>query len=122
LGLLRAITAAENPQTYLAKRVIEPPAIDGRLEDKACKAAPLITGLVSNKRQPAKFATEFRLVRAAEAIYVSVPACEPDISRLKCRDEADAPHRVWNDDCIEIFLDPQATRQRYYQCIINARV
>ncbi|MGQ9648735.1 MAG: sugar-binding protein [Phycisphaerae bacterium] len=120
LGLSCAVTATQNPQAYPASRVMQPPVVDGRLDDEVWKAAPLITDLLSNKRQPAKFATEFRLVDDGEAIYVSVLARKPDISRLKCRDEADAPHKMWNDDCIEIFLDPQATRQRYYQYIVNA--
>ncbi len=122
LGLVSCTAlAAEEPPVYLAPRVTQPPVVDGRLDDEAWKAAPLITGLVSNKeRQPAKFATEFRVVHDADALYVSMLAREPVMSRLKHRDGTESPHKVWNDDCIEIFLDPQATRRRYYQHIVNA--
>lgn len=116
-----AALGAEEPPVYLAPRVTQPPVVDGRLDDEVWKSTPLIAGLVSNKeKQRAKFATEFRLVHDAEAVYVSVLAREPVMPRLKHREGTDSPHKVWNDDCIEIFLDPQATRRRYYQHIVNA--
>lgn len=119
--LCSASPAGQESPVYLAPRVMQPPVLDGRLDDEAWKVAPLITGLVTNRdHRPAKFATEFRLVHDAEALFVAVLAKEPDMARLKHRRETDAPHKIWNDDCIEIFLDPHGTRQRYHQYIVNA--
>ncbi len=122
LGLVsRAAATAEEPPVYLAPRVTQPPIVDGRLDDEAWKAAPVITGLINSKdKQPARFATEFRLVHDTDALYVAVLAKEPEMARLKHRTATDVPSKVWNDDCVEVFLDPQATRRRYYQHIVNA--
>lgn len=121
LGISCGLQAAQEPPIYFAPRVTQRPVIDGRLDDDAWKTTPLISGLVTNREhQPTRFATEFQLVHDADAIYVAVLARETNLDRLKHRAWADSLQDIFNDDCIEIFLDPQATRRRYYQHIVNA--
>lgn len=108
---------ADRP-TYTALQVGEPPQVDGELDDPAWRDAAVLEGFLSGSTsEPAQFATRVRLVYDAQALYIAAVCDDPDPTRLtgaKYEDE------VWSADCVEVFLDPQATRRRYYQYIVSA--
>ena len=75
--------AGEFP-TCRVPRVLEPPVLDGQLDDAVWKSAPVITDLVTNRNhKPARFRTEFRFVYDAEALYAAVTAHEPNLDKLR---------------------------------------
>ena len=118
LTALGAVSHGAPFPTCRVPRVLEPPVLDGQLDDAVWKSAPVITDLVTSRdHKPARFRTEFRFVYDAEALYAAVTAHEPNLDKLRIGQD---PLTPWWDDCIEIFLDPQATRTRYFQHIINA--
>jgi hypothetical protein len=105
---------------YVAPRAANTPVLDGKLHDVAWHDAPAATGFVLNgSHTTAAFQTEFRVVYDSEAIYVAVTAFEPDLEGLETNYPENGGN-IWWDDCVEVFLDPQATRVRYYQYILNA--
>lgn len=117
LALTAAAAAGATP-TYQTPRVAQSPVLDGRLDDVVWRNAPEITGLVTNREhEPAEFSTSFRFVYDDEALYVAVEAEDAPLDKLKIGSNED---NVWHDDCVEIFLDPHATRKRYFQYIVNA--
>ena len=117
LAVGSSVNAADSPSHPVAWS-FPPPVLDGRLDDDTWNDAALAKDFVTNRdHEAARFATEFRVVYDAEAIYVAVKAYEPNLAELRVGQDPDNP---WWDDCIEIFVDPQATRTRYFQYIINA--
>ncbi len=118
-AMVRYAAGAQEFPVYEAPMALQWPQLDGRLEAGVWRSAPVISDLVTNRdHKPAQFKTEFRFLYDKDALYVFVTAYEPDLDHLKVGKD---PDNIWWDDCIEIFVDPQATRLRYFQYIINAQ-
>lgn len=112
-----AVFAADQP-TYQAPKVMQAPSIDGDLSDDAWDQAPVLSDFVVNRtHEPAKYRTEVRLIYDEDSLYVALAAFESDLAGLNIGQDPDNP---WWDDCAELFIDPQATRVRYFQFLINA--
>jgi hypothetical protein len=110
--------AAEEFPTYRAQRIALAPTLDGRLDEVLWRDAPVIDQFViGHERRPAEYRTECRVVYDNQALYFGFKAFEPDVANLVIRNE---PEKTWYDDCVEVFLDPGATRARYFQYIVNA--
>lgn len=118
--LVSRVALSSTLPTYVALRVSAAPVLDGSLGDPVWVDAPVATGLVVNRsREAAEYRADFRLVYDDEALYAAVTAYEPDLEHLSTGYPGSG-ESVWWDDCVEIFLDPQARRVRYYQYIFNA--
>lgn len=95
-------------------RAMRPPRLAGDLSDPLWRQSPvlkLVGGSSGNE-------TELRLLYTPEALYVGFLCYETDTDRLvtghKARDS-----EIWTDDSVEIFVNPNALGQPYYQFISN---
>ncbi len=110
------------PAVWVAKPV-EPPTIDGKLEDAAWQKAEAVTlrfldGLWEAPSQK----TEARVLADQRAIYFAVRCREAEPQRMiAAGDKRDGD--LWRGDTVEVFLDPghKETRKRYYHIIVNPK-
>ncbi|MCX8037643.1 MAG: hypothetical protein N3D11_11490 [Candidatus Sumerlaeia bacterium] len=113
--------AAYAPPTGTATPIAETPAIDGRLtEDFWKKTAPL-SGFVSLANgRPASPRTQVRLASAPRWLYVGAICETADLRTAQAlRTERDSD--VFNDESLEVLLDPVEYHGRVYRFVINAR-
>ncbi len=100
--------------------VPKPPVVDGRLEDACWSAGAKADGFVIARSgaAPAE-CTEVRVVRDAQALYFAFTCRESQMQKLsapkRAHDEA-----IWNNDVVEIFLDPGDQRREDFHFILSA--
>jgi len=129
-GLLEAISfesSAVGKATALARSrqavcatAARPPTMDGRLDD-ACWAQATPAGsfvLTGSGGAPAE-ATEAKLVCDARALYVGFVCHDSAMAKLVAPER---PHDypMWNDDVVEVLLDPNGQRTDDYHFILSA--
>jgi hypothetical protein len=106
--------------TYTCHRTSSPIIIDGRRDEPAWEQAAVFTDfhLADGLRTPTD-RTEFRALWDAQNLYLSFVCHEEQMGKLKTlstrRDES-----VWEDDCVEIFLDAKRSRKDYDHLVISA--
>jgi len=95
------------------------PVIDGILDEACWAGADVATGfMLLERRGRATQQTECRVTYDAENLYVSFVCLETDPSGILTRcTERDG--EVWNDDCVEIFLDTRHDHRTYFHLIAN---
>ncbi len=121
-GVLALPLTALAASTLPIVRFNTPPAIDGRLDDAAWqKAPPQSLVLLENKGNPVN-PTEVRLGYDSENLYLAFVCQDADMRKLRRNwtnpEERDSD--VWQDDCVEVLLDPLGTRKDFYHIIINS--
>jgi hypothetical protein len=100
----------------VCKRALAPVIIDGKLDDAAWRDADVITFVVPVTHKKPLSKTEARVAWDNDYLYVSYRAYDKDIwSVFTERDSA-----TFQEDCLELFVQPNPTRQTYYNFEINA--
>jgi len=102
----------------------EEPVIDGKLDDKvwalATPVALQMKGPDGSQVEP-QFPTEVRAVWGSQGITFGIKMTEPEPSKLKKVAANDDHALAWHDDCIEIFIAPDASaKAKNYQFIVNS--
>jgi len=109
-----------------AKRVEEPPELDGELTEKVWQKAPPATNFVvkgwgSRKQRRARYRTEVRFAYDPDRLYIAVRAFEPNLDGLKTdltgpAQETDGLSRI------ELFIDPgqQESKNRFWNRFVLA--
>jgi len=107
---------------YEVRRCSMPPKIDGILDDVCWKDLPVVanfrTGLYSFgkpdiEHRLAKRQTRARICYDEKNLYIGIDLQEPHPERVIATVTThDGP--IWNDDCVEIFVEPGCIRKRYY--------
>lgn len=101
-------------------RVERAPVVDGRLQDAAWARAQKVTGFaVLGTGKPAGVQTSVRAVADDQALYIAVQSDEPRIGQLVFKDRP-LDDKVWEDDSVEVFLDPDNSKRRILHLIVNA--
>ena len=105
-------------QIAVAFRTTRPPKIDGRLDDPDWVKARRyrVSAILAPKAQ---LGTHFRLLYDDMNLYVAFECLEPTKTRELAGKKAVRAGSVWNFDCLEIFLDPEAKRERYYHLAVS---
>ena len=120
LTMALPLAAAQSPvPRYEARRTTAPPTIDGRLDEAAWVAAPVITlQFLWESQTGAKQTTRARLLWDAQALYVGFDADDADITaQFQQRDDP-----TYRDDAVEIFINPNPQQEVvYYGFEMNAR-
>lgn len=97
------------------------PVIDGILDDNIWQQALLLDNFLLNKEgmPPAEVQTSAYIFRTEDTLYLAFQCNEPQmenmVSAVTMRDG-----NVWEDDCVEIFLDTNRNQHSYYHFIINS--
>ncbi|NOZ20778.1 MAG: carbohydrate binding family 9 domain-containing protein [Planctomycetes bacterium] len=117
-------TQAVKPENRV-KKIIEihktstPPVIDGKLNDECWKTAAVADGFVLlGSDAPAREQTAAKLTYDDKALYVAFVCKESRMDEI-LEQKTQHDDGVWQDDCIEIFLDTNHDHLSYYQFIVN---
>jgi len=99
-----------------------PPKIDGKLDDTVWKTAEVSVLKPDSKKQSIKNRTTVQLGYDSENLYLAFVCHESRMDLLKTAwdhfEERDSA--IWNDDCVEILLDPFNSEFDYYQILVNS--
>jgi hypothetical protein len=94
-GQLEAVPFA--PREHVCYRASQPPAIEG------------------NRKPSPRFATRVKMLWDASYLYVAANMEEPDVwATLTDRDSI-----VYNDNDVEVFIDPDGDTHNYYEIEVN---
>ena len=104
-----------------AMKVGGQPKLDGVLDDPCWKQAvaqPFKMATTGAPMDPAK-ATTVQAVWTDEGVTFGFKLTEPDMAHIRAL-TTEHDQDVYADDCIEMFLDPQGQRRKYYQIVANS--
>lgn len=117
-ALSQSVFGMEQDIPFLA----EIPVIDGNAADDCWKSLPWNGRFrkLGVKDLPAAVQTRFKIGHDGNFLYLLAEASELQPERIrKLRAERDSD--VWNDDCIEILIDPNRSHDRFYHLAISSR-
>jgi len=97
-------------------------SIDGVLDDEFWKDATVMDVTRKTSGEAAGVRTRVLIAQDAQALYIGVEAFEPAelLSKLKTAVTDHDVDEIWQDDSVELFIDPTGARRTFYQLIINA--
>jgi hypothetical protein len=117
--ILAVAMAMAEPKTVAAGRTAEAPKVDGVLNEACWQQAPPFTGFVLlNSDTPAKQQTEARVVYDDRALYLGIVCREAAMGKLVAT-KTKRGEQVWEDDCVEVFLDPNHDHFNYFHFLVN---
>ncbi|HUQ68142.1 MAG TPA: DUF5916 domain-containing protein [Planctomycetaceae bacterium] len=112
--------AAGGRPIVTAVRAMQPPSIDGRLDDVIWRDAALIDKFVQEEPiegAPASEQTEVRIAYDSERLYVAIYAHYADVTSMRAnRSDRD---KLDNDDTVTIFLEPFLDYLRGFSFAVN---
>jgi len=116
-GLSSPQASDDLPQAWAAP-IGQAPTIDGRLDDRAWDATrPVPLGKLERYGEASPPST-VRFLHRGGILYVGATLSEPYVGKLK-RSTAKHDGSAWNDDSVELFLQPRSS-DGYYQLVIGA--
>jgi hypothetical protein len=118
---IQAQPPAEPPAEMQLQPAAQPPTIDGVLDDACWQAAePFTPFVVFHTPTLAEEQRQVRMAFDAKHLYVAVRLQKQAGYALRDHIKVDGDDKMWEDDEIELFLDPGLNYDTYYQVIINA--
>ena len=111
---LLSVCAGDELSAYLVRHV------DDRAELTWQEVTSSSSFLDYHKKEVAELQTRFHMVYDDQNLYLQVVCHEPDTTKIKAVCEIH-DGAVWQDDCVEIFLDPDRSEVNYFQFVSNAR-
>ena len=120
LGMMETPVELHVPQRLSARHAAQPPVVDGRLDDPCWKDAEVAQYFSLNEGSgPAKAPSRALVAWDDKNLYVAYRCDEPQMKSLVAKVK-DRDGRVWEDDCIEIFLLPNRTNPNdFYHIVFN---
>lgn len=129
-GLVRSvepITGGTVPATTAAPRQITALptsgdiAVDGRFDEPCWQTGVWVDRLilVDGSGRPGQAQTVFKVRFDPENLYIAVRAAEPNMEHLKGSEGATHDSQALNDDCIEVWLDPDGIARRAYHQVYS---
>gem|GEM_PF-3325453 len=103
-----------------ADRIQAAPEINGRLDDNCWQKARWWSGFQAGPNKPAAVQTSFAALYDDQYFYLGIKCDEPDVAGLVMR-HTERDSEVYEDDCVEVFIDPAHSHQSYYQFILNPK-
>ncbi len=112
---------ARTRNAVTAVRAAVPPQIDGRLDDSSWKDAPSISGFISVSGKPdIAEQTQVKVLYDDNGLYFGFELFDSRPGKLRAT-VTEHDGGVWEDDCIEIFLDPSNQRRSYCHFLVTSR-
>ncbi len=107
--------------TVQAKSIESAPQIDGVIEKAYAQlSAPLAFSFLNNNAGTPREATTAWALSDSNNLYLAFRCAKADPEKVLCK-KTERDGNVWEDECIEIFLNPTNSRSApYYHIIINA--
>jgi len=100
-----------------------PPKVDGVLDDAFWKTVEPMSVAKLNFGEDVPSKTRVFVAHDGKTLYLAAE-CSDDPEALKNLVADTTDHDtsgIWNDDCIEFFIDPTGKRESYYQFIVNSK-
>ena len=104
-----------------AVRATKPVEIDGRLTEACWAAGEWVSGFYEGRKAvPARYGVLAKIAFDRAHLYLAFRCPEDKLDSLRLlRTKRDDP-RMWNDDCIEIYLDANRDGETMFHFMINA--
>jgi hypothetical protein len=100
---------------YVAKKVRQPPIVDGELSDPAWQGASAVTLVGSYDGRRPSLRTVARIVYDEQALYAAFEVEDVDVwGTLVKRDEP-----IYNEEVVELFLDANADGRTYNELQVS---
>ncbi|NPV46427.1 MAG: hypothetical protein HPY69_05695 [Armatimonadetes bacterium] len=120
LALLLLTVAAGAAPTVEAVALKEPVVLDGELREAVWQAPAQVRDfVVLGTGVTAQAQTEAWVAHDADALYIAVRAAEPDMAGLRAACSVRDGRDLFQDDVVEVFLDPARDRFHYLQFACN---
>jgi hypothetical protein len=107
-----------SPARYVCYRADAPPVVDGKLNDSVWQRAPWTSdfvGIEGDDRRRPTLRTRAKMLWDDTCFYLSAEMEEPDVwGTLTDRDAI-----IYNDNDIEVFIDPDGDTVNYYELEAN---
>ncbi|MBT3381341.1 MAG: hypothetical protein HN742_19385 [Lentisphaerae bacterium] len=118
-----AIQLSPGEPQFVIPRTETPPEIDGWIDEDVYQSAltcgPFLVAPGAKDRRPAHEQATAWLLLGPDNLYLAVRS-ELSNGRAPVAKRTKRDDSVWNDDCIELFLDPEGKRTSYYQFGVSA--
>ncbi|MFH1905167.1 MAG: carbohydrate-binding family 9-like protein [bacterium] len=126
IGVAVSLCPADTNLVLINKTKL-PPKIDGKLDDTVWQKSSFVSGFVltQGKGTPAN-KTRFYLLYDSNNLYVGARCEEKALEAVMMqqtlfkKDKTARDAALWEDDCIEIFLDPTNSQTNYYHYVVNS--
>ncbi len=107
---------------FTPPRVEQPPSLDGRLDEPVWQEpeAHLGTFRLGLSATPARHAREAWAAYDDDCLYLAVRLQREPGTELRVLTLEDDDSAVWEDDEVEVFVDPFSTGTEYFQMIVNS--
>jgi len=108
------------PRGYVCHKAVTAPAIDGKLDDAAWKAAPWSDDFVDiegDKKPKPRFRTRMKMLWDDKALYIAAEMEEPHVWATY----ADHDSVIFHEPDFEVFLDPDGDNHLYGELELNAK-
>lgn len=117
------VSAAEfyTPPVISVPQVETAPVIDGQMEADEWQAAAVFSDFIilGGTARPTLPTTVYAAYDDS-AVYIAVQLFDPDPEQLRAEaDQRDG--QVWQDDCLELFIDTAGQRRSYAHLAVNSR-
>lgn len=114
--------AKEKAKITVAK-ITEEPLIDGKGTDSCWRSLSWYSGfsLINQGDRKAPQDTRFKVAHDNNKLYFLIEAQESDPSKLRAKVTERDKSATANDDCVEVFIDPNRDFDRFYQFIVNSK-
>ena len=103
-------TLTRDPVAF-CRHTLQPPRIDGLLDDPCWKAGPALKLWAKDSGTPRE-QTNVYLAYDASGLYVAFRCAEPEMSKIKTGEKY-----VWRNDSVEVYIDSDRDRQGYLQFV-----
>jgi hypothetical protein len=107
---------------YQVRQCETAPVMDGRLDDAAWQAAPVMDHFYkywTPAPQPPPLQTEARLCWDDRGLYLGITMLEEQLDQVRANVQSRDDPQTWHDDCVEIMIDPHNTGTGYYKFTTN---
>jgi hypothetical protein len=101
-------------------KISEVPSLDGTLSDPCWQKALKVEFVNNSTVKTPKAATTGYVCYDDKNLYIAFLCKEPLMDRIKAN-VAKRSVDIWQDDCVEVFIDPGASRKSYYHFIMNSK-
>ncbi len=127
LAVLFAVTGiwsaiAEKPAPVTAPNLLQPPVLDGKLDDPCWQNLPWHDQftMLNSPDLPSAAITRFKIAHDEKFIYIVIECAEPERKfnlaqpRFSQRDDM-----IYQDDCVEIDIDSNADGTEFFQFMVG---
>ncbi len=110
-----------DPERYLCRKTEEPLVIDGRMNEQSWNEPWVLwttyfVDINGRGNQAAPFSTRAKILWDEDYLYIGAEIQEPHIRAAVTARDGD----VYNDNCFEVFIDPDGDTHEYYEVAVNA--